>query len=69
MFVGMLPGKLKLITPDNVRSMSVPSTSDAPFPSIFGHAATVESVVPAYLGQDVVGGRARYQQFRDAAGR
>ncbi|MCY7387890.1 MAG: NAD-dependent epimerase/dehydratase family protein, partial [Burkholderiales bacterium] len=67
--VGMLPGKLKLLTPDNVRSMSVPSTSDVPFPPIFGHAATLESVVPSYLGHDVAGGRARYRQFRDAAGR
>ena len=63
---GMLPGKL--ITPDNVRSMSVASTSDAPFPPIFGHAATMEGVVTAYLGGEN-GGRARYQQFRDAAGR
>ncbi len=64
---GLLPGKL--ITPDNVRSMSLPSTSDQPFPSLFGHAAAMENVVPAYLGQDVAGGRARYRQFRDAAGR
>lgn len=64
---GMLPGKL--ITPDNVRSMSLQSTSDQPFPSLFGHAAAMESVVPAYLGDDAASGRGRYQQFRDAAGR
>lgn len=64
---GMLPGKL--ITPDNVRSMSLPSTSDQPFPSVFGHAAAMESVVPAYLGDDAASGRGKYQQFRDAAGR
>ena len=64
---GMLPGKL--ITPDNVRSMSMPNTSDQPFPALFGHATAMESVVPAYLGHETVGGRARYQQFRDAAGR
>ena len=63
---GMLPGKL--ITPDNVRSMSVASISDVPFPAIFGRAAAMEDVVTAYLGGDK-GGRARYQQFRDAAGR
>ncbi len=64
---GMLPGKV--ITPDNVRSMSLPSTSDQPFPALFGRAAALESVVPVYLGSDAAGGRARYQQFRDAAGR
>ena len=64
---GMLPGKL--ITPDNVRSMSLPSTSDQPFPALFGRAAALESVVPVYLGSDAAGGRARYQQFRDTAGR
>ena len=63
---GMLPGKL--ITPDNVRSMSVASISDVPFPTIFGRAAKMEDVVTAYLGGDK-GGLARYQQFRDAAGR
>ena len=63
---GMLPGKL--ITPDNVRSMSVASISDVPFPTIFGRAATMEDVVTEYLGGEK-GGRARYQQFRDAAGR
>ncbi len=64
---GMLPGKL--ITTDNVRSMKVPSTSDQPFPSMFGSAAAMESVVPAYLNVNDGGGRARYQHFRDAAGR
>ena len=65
--VGLLPGKL--VTPDNVRSMSVASTSAKPFPALFGRAAAMESVVPAYLRRDIAGGRARYQQFRDAAGR
>ncbi len=64
---GMLPGKL--ITPDNVRSMSLPSTSDQPFPALFGRAAAMESVVPTYLGRDAGGSRNKYQQFRDAAGR
>ncbi|MEO8383898.1 MAG: complex I NDUFA9 subunit family protein [Betaproteobacteria bacterium] len=63
----MLPGKL--ITPDNVRSMSLPSTSDQPFPAMFGRAAAMESVVPTYLGADAGGSRSRYQEFRDAAGR
>lgn len=64
---GMLPGKL--ITSDNVRSMKVPSTSELPFPAMFGSAAAMESVVPSYLNVSDGGGRARYQQFRDAAGR
>ena len=64
---GMLPGKL--ITPDNVRSMTLPSTSEQPFPALFGHAAAMESVVPKYMGRDAGDSRARYQQFRDAAGR
>ena len=64
---GMLPGKL--ITPDNVRSMSLPNTTDQPFPPLFGHAAALENVAPAYLADPVAGGRKRYQQFRDAAGR
>ena len=64
---GLLPGKL--ITPDNVRSMSLPSTSDHPFPARFGHAAAMESVVPGYLRPEGAGGRAQYQHFRDAAGR
>ena len=64
---GMLPGKL--ITPDNVRSMSLPNTSDQPFPALFGHAAAMESVVPVYLAGEGAGTRGRYRQFRDAAGR
>jgi NADH dehydrogenase len=63
----MLPGKL--ITPDIVRSMHKPSTCDQPFPARFGRASSMEVVVPAYLGHEVAAGRARYQQFRDAAGR
>lgn len=60
-----LPGKL--ITRDNVRSMQVPSTSSAPFPTIFGQASEMESVVTAYMHANV--GRARYQAFRDRAHR
>jgi uncharacterized protein YbjT (DUF2867 family) len=64
---GALPGKI--ITADNVRSMSVPSTSNEVFPPIFGRASAMESVVPGYLRGGGIGARARYQQFRDAAGR
>ena len=65
--LGIFPGKL--ITPDNVRSMSLPSTSDQPFPALFGRAAAVENVVPTYMGRNAGDSRNRYQQFRDAAGR
>lgn len=65
--LGMLPGKV--ITPDNVRSMSVPNTSPQPFPALFGQVTAMENVVPAYLGRGISGGRTRYHQFRDAAGR
>ncbi len=64
-----LPGKL--ITRDNVRSMSIPSTSSSPFPAIFGEAHAMESIVAAYLRPDVHAGngRARYDRFRHCAGR
>ena len=60
-----LPGKL--ITRDNLRSMSVPSTSATPFPRLFGTASPLESVVRGYMRAGT--GRARYQTFRDDAGR
>ena len=65
--LSIFPGKL--ITPDNVRSMTLPSTSDQTFPAVFGAAAAMESVVPTYMGRDAGDSRNRYQQFRDAAGR
>jgi uncharacterized protein YbjT (DUF2867 family) len=70
---GLLPGKL--ITPDNVRSMSVPNTSAERFPSFANHPAALEAVVPTYLGhgsgQGTVqgAGRSRYQALRNRAGR
>ena len=69
--LGILPGKL--ITPDNVRSMRVASTSNQPFPAVFGRASAMEATVNSYLhpvaSGSSVGGRTRYQQFRDSAGR
>ncbi len=68
-----LPGKL--ITRDNVRSMSIPNTSDQPFPAIFGSAHALENIVPGYLRDlhkqtpDNESGRARYDNFRHRAGR
>jgi NADH dehydrogenase len=60
-----LPGKL--ITRDNVKSMSVPSTSAQVFPPLFGTAHAMESIVPDYLTANT--GRARYNGFRATAGR
>jgi len=75
-----LPGRL--ITRDNVRSMSIPNVSAQPFPAQFGVPKSMESVVPAYLhGADIASGknaledggnregRARYDRFRHGAGR
>ena len=65
-----LPGKV--ITRDNVKSMSLPNVSSAPFPAIFGFTpSALSSVVPTYLGaaKDRISGRARYQNLRNCAGR
>lgn len=56
-----LPGKL--MTRDNVASMSIPNTSPEPFPAIFGAPADMESTVRSYLQS--AGGRARYPHFRE----
>ena len=61
-----LPGKL--LTRDNLRSMSVANVCPGPFPDVFGFApASMEAVVPQYLAD--AGTRSRYQQFRHLAGR
>jgi NADH dehydrogenase len=64
-----LPGKL--ITRDNLRSMSIPNTSSESFPAIFGEAHSLESIVPRYLQDDAedIAGRSRYDRFRFRAGR
>ena len=61
-----LPGKL--LTRDNLRSMSVDNVCAGPFPQVFGfEPSPLEAVVPEYLGG--TGSRARYQRFRHYAGR
>lgn len=56
----------KLMTRDNLRSMEVDSVSDSVFP--FGiKPQALEAVAPAWLA--VRTPRARYQRFRDMAGR
>jgi NADH dehydrogenase len=62
----MLPGKL--MTRDNLRSMSVDNVCTQPFPESFGFKpAPLEAVVPAYLAGATP--RGRYARFRDYAGR
>ncbi|HUP29570.1 MAG TPA: complex I NDUFA9 subunit family protein [Usitatibacter sp.] len=61
-----LPGKL--MTRDNLRSMSVDNVSAAPFPEVFGfQPAPLEAVVPEYLVGTAA--RARYPLYRHNAGR
>ena len=63
----MLPGKL--MTRDNLRSMSVDNVTTAPFPEDFGfRPAPMESVVPGYLA-GATASRARYSRYRHYAGR
>ena len=61
-----LPGKL--LTRDNLRSMSVDNVCAGPFPQVFGfEPSPLEAVVPEYLMGTST--RARYQRFRHYAGR
>jgi uncharacterized protein YbjT (DUF2867 family) len=61
-----LPGAL--ITRDNLRSMSVDNVCAGPFPEVFGfQPSSLESAASAYLADP--GSRARYQRFRNYAGR
>ena len=61
-----LPGKM--MTRDNLASMSVDNICSQPFPAIFGfQPAPMEAVVPEYLAPTV--SRARYARFRHDAGR
>jgi uncharacterized protein YbjT (DUF2867 family) len=65
-----LPGKL--ITRDNVKSMSLPNIDSAPFPAVFGFTpSALTSIVPTYLGvhKERVSGSRRYQNLRNHAGR
>lgn len=61
----LLPGKI--ITRDNVASMSLPNISPTPFPEIFGTPSAMEPTVRSYMQKPV--GRGRYQRLRGGAGR
>lgn len=61
-----LPGKL--MTRDNVRSMTLDNVCDCGFPAVFGFAPTpMEAVVPLYISGATP--RARYRWFRFRARR
>jgi uncharacterized protein YbjT (DUF2867 family) len=61
-----LPGKL--LTRDNLRSMSVDNVCGGDFPAVFGFApSSLEAVVPQYLAPTST--RSRYIQYRHNAGR
>jgi len=61
-----LPGKL--ITRDNLRSMSVDNVCSGTFPAVFGFMPSpMEAVVPEYLARSM--SRGRYDQYRHHAGR
>jgi NADH dehydrogenase len=62
----LVPGKL--MTRDNLASMQVPNTTQAPFPSVFGiEPAALEAVAPGYLSPDAI--RTRYDAYRAQSGR
>jgi NADH dehydrogenase len=66
MALEILPGKL--LTRDNLRSMSVDNVCSGPFPAEFGFKpAALEAIVPEYLADDR--SRARYSRYRYYAGR
>jgi uncharacterized protein YbjT (DUF2867 family) len=61
-----LPGKL--MSRDNVDSMSRPSVCGCPFPAVFGFdPAPLEAIAPDYLAPDAA--RSRYAGFRARGGR
>jgi NADH dehydrogenase len=66
-FFEHLPGR-KLMTRDNLRSMSVDNVCASSFPKVFGfEPATLEAVATQYLAGATT--RGRYNQYRHSAGR
>jgi uncharacterized protein YbjT (DUF2867 family) len=61
-----LPGKI--MTRDNLRSMTVDSVCSGPFPAVFAFApSALEAIAPEYLGGSTT--RSRYNRYRHYAGR
>ncbi|MDH5285869.1 MAG: complex I NDUFA9 subunit family protein [Betaproteobacteria bacterium] len=59
---------VKLMTRDNLASMSRDNVSDAPFPPVFGiEPRALEAIAPEYLG--AASARSRYDEFRAHGGR
>ena len=62
-----LPGKV--LTRDNLLSMSVDNVCGCAFPELFGfQPAAIEAIMPLYVGAGA-SPRARYARFRHYAGR
>jgi NADH dehydrogenase len=59
---------VKLLTRDNLASMSVDSVCKAPFPPVFGiEPAALEAIAPEYLAPAAI--RSRYDPYRAQSGR
>lgn len=59
---------VKLMSRDNIRSMSLDSVSQQPFPAVFGVEPTaLEAVIPEYLVDST--SRGAYDRFRSSAAR
>jgi len=66
MVLERLPGRM--LTRDNLKSLSVDNVCASPFPRDFGfHPSPIEAVVPSYLAG--ASARARYNTLRHRAGR
>jgi NADH dehydrogenase len=60
------PGKL--MTRDNLASMSVPNVCSAPFPAVFGiEPVALEAIAPEYLAPTAI--HSRYEAYRAQSGR
>jgi uncharacterized protein YbjT (DUF2867 family) len=63
-----LPGKFKLLTRDNLRSMQVDNICSGSFPTEFGFMpSALEMIAPEYLSAAVA--RGKYHDYRASAGR
>jgi NADH dehydrogenase len=61
-----LPGRM--LTRDNLKSLSVDNVCAGPFPAVFGFSPTpLEAIAPTYLAGRTL--RSRYNLFRQSAGR
>jgi NADH dehydrogenase len=62
----LTPGKL--MTRDNLASMSVPNVCSGPFPAVFGiEPVALEAIAPDYLAPAAI--HSRYEAYRAHSGR